>query len=318
MTTKQNIDISLVVPMYNEEKVIESFFGEIRESLDDKDVYYEIVCVDDGSSDNTLEILKSHSEADSTIKVITLSRNFGKEIAMTAGLDHAIGNTVVPIDCDLQDPPELIYQMYEMWLKGFDVVLAKRIDRQSDSFVKRKTSQAFYKFIKKMADIDIPENVGDFRLLSRKAADTLNLYREKSRFMKGLFASLGFKSAVVEYSRPERAAGETKWNYFSLYKLALEGIISFTSLPLKVWSYVGALTAIMSFIYGAYLIIKTLLFGVDTPGYASLMVTLLFVSGLILISLGVIGEYLARIFIEVKNRPIYIIDEKYGFEDVKK
>jgi glycosyltransferase involved in cell wall biosynthesis len=306
--------VSLIAPMYNEEEVIGVFFDAIESTLKDVDVDYEIICVNDGSKDTTLAVLKAYAKQDRRIKIVDLSRNHGKELALTAGLDYATGDAVIPIDCDLQDPPEVILEMIKKWQEGYQVVLAKRIDRSSDSRLKRWTSTLFYKLIDKISDIHIPANVGDFRLLDRAALETIKTYRERSRFMKGLFASLGFKETTVEYVRAPRAAGETKWNYWKLYKLALEGIISLTSFPLKIWSYIGAGVAISGFIYGVYLIIKTLVFGVDSPGYASLMVVLLFMSGLILLCLGVIGEYLSRIFIEVKARPLYIVMETVGFD----
>jgi glycosyltransferase involved in cell wall biosynthesis len=308
--------ISLIAPMYNEEEVIGVFFSTIESTLKNVDIDYEIVCVNDGSNDTTLSVLKAHNERDSRIKIVDLSRNYGKELALTAGLDYATGDAVIPIDCDLQDPPEVILDMIAKWQEGFQVVLAKRIDRSSDSRVKRWTSSLFYKLIDKISDIHIPANVGDFRLLDKVALEAVKTYRERSRFMKGLFASLGFKETTIEYVRAPRAAGETKWNYWKLYKLAIEGIISFTSLPLKIWSYIGATVAIGGFVYGIYLIIKTMVFGVDSPGYASIMVVLLFMSGLILLCLGVIGEYLSRIFIEIKARPLYIVMETVGLEPV--
>jgi glycosyltransferase involved in cell wall biosynthesis len=307
--------VSLVAPMYNEDQVIEMFFNAIEFTFKNTSLDYEIICVNDGSSDNTLQVLKDYAEKDARIKIVNLSRNYGKELALTAGLDYATGNAVVPIDCDLQDPPEVILKMIKKWQQGYQVVLAKRIDRSSDSFVKRWTSTLFYKLIDKISEIHIPENVGDFRLLDRVAVEAIKRYRERSRFMKGLFASLGFKETTIEYVRAPRAAGETKWNYWKLYKLAIEGIISFTSLPLKIWSYIGASVAISGFVYGIYLIIRTLVFGVDSPGYASLMVVLLFMSGLILLCLGVIGEYLSRIFIEIKARPLYIVMETVGLNE---
>lgn len=306
--------VSLIAPMYNEEEVIGVFFSTIESTLKNVDVDYEIVCVNDGSNDTTIAVLKAHAQRDGRIKIVDLSRNYGKELALTAGLDYARGDAVIPIDCDLQDPPEVILEMIEKWQDGYQVVLAKRIDRSSDSRVKRWTSTLFYKLIDKISDIHIPANVGDFRLLDKVALEAVKTYRERSRFMKGLFASLGFKEITIEYVRAPRAAGETKWNYWKLYKLAIEGIISFTSLPLKIWSYIGATVAISGFVYGIYLIIKTIVFGVDSPGYASLMVVLLFMSGLILLCLGVIGEYLSRIFIEIKARPLYIVMETVGFE----
>ena len=305
--------ISIVAPMYNEQELLSIFFDAIEQCFSNIDYDYEVVCVNDGSSDNTYDLLKRRAERNARIKIVNLSKNYGKEIALTAGLDHASGNAAIPIDCDLQDPIEVIPTLIEKWEEGYDVVLARRIDRTSDSFFKRFTSNIFYKLIDKISDIHIPSNVGDFRLIDRKVVCALSQFREKSRFMKGLFASLGFKETTIDYIRAPRAAGNTKWNYWKLYKLALEGIISFTSLPLKIWSYVGATVALGAFIYGFYLIFKTLILGVDTPGYASLMVVLLFMSGLILLCLGVVGEYLARIFIEIKGRPMYIIMDKIGF-----
>ncbi|MFQ3191055.1 MAG: glycosyltransferase involved in cell wall biosynthesis [Paraglaciecola sp.] len=312
--SRKSLLVSLIAPMYNEEEVIGVFFSTIESTLKNVDVDYEIVCVNDGSNDTTIAVLKAHAKRDERIKIVDLSRNYGKELALTAGLDYARGDAVIPIDCDLQDPPEVILKMIEKWQEGYQVVLAKRIDRTSDSRIKRWTSTLFYKLIDKISDIHIPANVGDFRLLDKVVLEAVKTYRERSRFMKGLFASLGFKEITIEYVRAPRAAGETKWNYWNLYKLAIEGIISFTSLPLKIWSYIGATVAIGGFVYGIYLIIKTMVFGVDSPGYASLMVVLLFMSGLILLCLGVIGEYLSRIFIEIKARPLYIVMETVGFE----
>lgn len=306
--------ISLVAPMYNEQSVVTIFLDAIERCFANIDYDYEVVCVNDGSLDNTFELLKEKSKNDSRIKVIDLSRNYGKEIALTAGLDHTSGDAAIPIDCDLQDPIEVVPKLIEKWEQGFDVVLARRIDRSSDSFTKRFTSNLFYKLIDKISDVHIPSNVGDFRLMDKKVLEALSQYKEQSRFMKGLLASLGFKETIVDYVRAPRAAGETKWNYWKLYKLALEGIISFTSLPLKIWSYIGATVALGAFVFGVFLIIKTLILGIDTPGYASLMVVFLFMSGLILLCLGVIGEYLARIFIESKRRPIYLVMEKVGFD----
>ncbi|WP_289283134.1 MULTISPECIES: glycosyltransferase family 2 protein [unclassified Methylophaga] len=308
-------ELSLLLPVFNEEDVLEPFISKVSAILTDRDITFELIFINDGSTDNTLQILKEQLELNKSIKIINLSRNFGKEQALSAGLDFASGQAAIPIDCDFQDPPELIIDMYEKWKEGFDVVLAKRIDRSSDTSMKRWSSSLFYSIIEKISDVVIPKNVGDFRLIDRKVIDVLKNYPERTRFMKGIFASVGFRQTTVEYIRPERAAGNTSWNYFSLYKLALEGIVSFTSLPLKVWSYLGSLISIFSFMYGFYLIIKTIIFGVDMPGYASLMVVILFMSGLVLLSLGVIGEYLSRIFIEIKQRPIYIVMDKFGFDE---
>lgn len=312
---KKLTEISIVVPMYNEEDMLDIFFNRISECMKKVTDDYEIVCVNDGSRDKTWELLLVHQKKNRHIKALSLSRNYGKEIALTAGLNCSRGKAVIPLDCDLQDPPELIEKMVKMWRDGFDVVLARRAGRTSDTCLKRFTSNLFYKIISKISDVKIPANVGDFRLLDRKVVIAIGDFEERTRFMKGIFASLGFKEAVIDYDRPERAAGSTKWNYFKLYRLAIEGIVSFTSFPLLIWSYIGAISAVMAFAYGLYLIIRTLIFGIDVPGYASLMVVFLFMSGLILISLGVIGEYLSRIFIEVKRRPLYFIMEKIGFED---
>lgn len=298
--------VSLIAPMYNEEESITPFFDKVEEVFSSSDINYEIVCVNDGSSDNTLELLREYSKSNKRIRIVDLARNFGKEIALTAGIDHSKGNAVVPIDCDMQDPPEVVVKMFEKWCEGYDMVLAKRIDRSSDSFIKRTTSGIFYKLMSQFGDVSMPQNVGDFRLMDRKVVEALEQYRERSRFMKGIFATLGFNQCTVEYVRSSRFAGTTKWSYLKLYGLALEGIVSFTTMPLKIWSYIGASVALGAFIYGFYLIIRTIAFGIDTPGYASLMVALLFMTGLILLCLGVIGEYLSRIFIEVKQRPLYI------------
>jgi glycosyltransferase involved in cell wall biosynthesis len=310
-----DIELSLIIPVFNEEEVVEIFVSTVESILVKRNISFEFIFVNDGSLDKTYEVLKDLAIGNNRIKIINLSRNFGKEIALSAGLDFASGLAGIPIDCDLQDPPELIIDMYKKWKEGFYVVLAKRIDRSSDGFVKRRTSAAFYNLINKVSDIDIPNNVGDFRLMDRKVIDALKTYPEKTRFMKGIFASLGFKQTTVEYIRPERVAGTTSWNYFGLYKLAIEGLVSFTSIPLKVWSYVGATVSIFSFLYGIYLVLKTTFLGTDVPGYASVMVVLLVMSGLILLSLGVIGEYISRIFIEVKQRPNYIVMDKIGFGD---
>lgn len=307
------ITLSIVCPVYNEEAMVKLFISEVDKVLAQTSLNYEYVFVNDGSTDNTVEILKKLCKEDSKVRLVNLSRNFGKELALTAGIDFASGDAVVPMDCDLQDPPELLIDMLEKWRSGFQVVLAKRIDRSSDSYLKRTTSNLFYKLIKSISDVHIPENVGDFRLLDRSVVEVLRTFKERSRFMKGIFASLGFKSCTVEYVRPVRAAGKTSWNYLSLFKLALEGVISFTSVPLKIWSYIGSMVSLFSFGYGFFLLIRTLFYGVDVPGYASLMVVLLFMSGLILLSLGIIGEYLARIFLEVKQRPAYIVMETIGF-----
>jgi glycosyltransferase involved in cell wall biosynthesis len=271
----------------------------------------EMIYINDGSRDETLNILIALIQQDSRIKVIDLSRNFGKEIAMTAGLDEANGDAVIIIDADLQDPPELIEEMVKTWREGFDVVYAKRIERKGESFIKRTTAHLFYKLINKISDDEIPENVGDFRLMSRQAVDALNQVRERKRFMKGLFAWIGFPQKAIEYSRDPRFAGETSWNYKKLIKFAIEGISSFTQEPLRLASYAGFMTAFGAFVLGLYFIIKTLIFGEAIQGFPTLITVILFFSGVQLLSIGILGEYIGHMFIESKQRPLYFIKNKY-------
>lgn len=307
--------LSLVVPMYNEAEVLPHFFSRVWPILDSLECDYEILCVNDGSSDETLTLLQTERESDPRVKIIDLSRNFGKELALTAGIDHAIGDAVIPIDADLQDPPEIIPEMVRKWQEGYEVVLGVREDRSSDTFLKRSSANWFYKAMGKLGEVAIPANAGDFRLMDRQVVDSLKLIRERSRFMKGVFAWVGYKTTAVSFSRDKRAAGETSWKYWKLWNFALEGIISFSSLPLKIWSYVGVLTSLGALFFMTFVILRTLFVGVETPGYASMMAVLLFFFGIILICLGVIGEYLGRIFLEVKQRPLYLIRKSYGFND---
>ena len=307
--------LSLVVPMYNETDVIPQFFARVRPVLDSLGCECEIICVNDGSTDGTLDLLKGERDADPRVRILDLSRNFGKELALTAGLDHATGDAVVPIDADLQDPPEIIPDMVRKWEEGYEVVLAVRADRSADSFLKRSSAQWFYNAMRKLGEVVIPANAGDFRLMDRQVVDSLKLVRERSRFMKGLFAWVGYKTTAISFSRERRAAGKTSWKYWKLWNFALEGIISFSSLPLKIWSYLGVLTSLGALVFMALVILRTIFVGVAVPGYASMMAVLLFFFGIILICLGVIGEYLGRIFIEVKRRPLYLVRETFGFED---
>jgi glycosyltransferase involved in cell wall biosynthesis len=299
--------LSVVVPAYNEQEVLPEFHRRLAAVLDGLAVRAEIVYVNDGSSDSTWALLNTLRESDARVALVDLSRNFGKEIAMSAGLDHANGDAVVVIDADLQDPPELIPDMLRAWAEGFDVVLMRRKSRAQESWLKKATARAFYRAIGRMGTIDIPENVGDFRLLSRRAVAALRRFPERSRFMKGLFAWIGFPCREIEYDRDGRYAGETKWNYWRLWNFALEGITSFSVVPLKAASYVGFATALTAFAYGVYVIAKTLLYGDPVRGYPTLIVVVLFLGGLQLMALGIIGEYLARMFIEVKQRPLYLI-----------
>ncbi|MDJ0509016.1 MAG: glycosyltransferase family 2 protein [Crocosphaera sp.] len=308
------VEISIIIPCYNEEQGLDSLFERLLRVLNGLNVPYEIVCVDDGSRDNTLKCLIEYHHRYTAIKVISLSRNFGKDIALSAGLENAQGQAIIPIDADLQDPPELIEQLIEKWREGYDVVCAKRRSRQGESWFKRMTANVFYRIIGRISTVPIPRDTGDFRLLDRRVVDALKKMPERTRFMKGLFAWVGFKQTYIVYDRPNRLQGTTKWNYWKLWNFALDGITSFSLLPLKVWSYLGVVLSMLAFIYGSFLIIRTLILGIDVPGYASLMVTILFIGGVQLITLGILGEYLGRIYEETKQRPLYLIRERYGFE----
>lgn len=304
-----NIEISLVAPFYNEEESANVFFDAVIPVLEKIGLSFEIVCVNDGSADRTLEMLKEAKQRYPQVKIIDFSRNFGKDAAMTAGIDLAQGNCVIPIDSDLQDPPELIIDMVNKWKDGADVVLAKRVDRSQDTLVKRFTAHMFYKIYNCISESRIPENVGDYRLMDRKVVDSIKLFPERQRFMKGLFAFVGFKTAIVEYKRPERSVGTTKWSYWKLWNYAMDGITSFSTLPLRISAYVGSLITMCAFAGGLWIFFKTTFYGIDVPGYASLMVVLLFLGGVQLISVGLIGEYVGRIYVESKRRPIYVIRE---------
>ncbi|WP_321840520.1 glycosyltransferase family 2 protein [Paraburkholderia bannensis] len=310
--------LSLVVPFYNEEDAIPAFFAEVVPALEaigaTSELDFEIVCVNDGSKDRTLALLVDAADADARVRVIDLSRNFGKEAALSAGLTESRGDIVVPFDADLQDPPEVIAQLVSKWREGYDVVLAKRSDRSSDTYLKRQSAVSFYRLHNKLADVKIPENVGDFRLMTREVVDTLNALPESRRFMKGLFAWVGFRTAEVTYVRNSRVAGETKFSGWKLWNFALEGITSFSTVPLRMWTYFGLLVAVTAFLYAAYLIVRTLVRGIDVPGYASIFVSLLFFSGVQMIGIGVIGEYIGRIYLESKRRPLYVIRRRYGKE----
>ncbi|MFT5661982.1 MAG: glycosyltransferase involved in cell wall biosynthesis [Sulfurimonas sp.] len=303
--------ISIVCPCYNEEEVIEHFLKSITPILTKSEKSYEIIFIDDGSKDNTLNVLLEAKQNHENIRVIKLSRNFGKEKALTAGIDLSLGETVVPIDVDLQDPPELILDFIKKYEEGYDVVLAKRVDRTTDTYAKKFSAEAFYKFHNKISDISIPNNVGDYRLMSRKVVEQIKKLPESQRFMKGIFAWVGFQTVTVEYKREARVAGETSFNGWKLWNFALDGITSFSTVPLRIWLYVGVILASLSFVYGSIIIIKTLIFGIDSPGYASLLTTVLFLGGVQLMGIGILGEYIGRIYTETKNRPIYIIENEY-------
>ena len=304
--------ISIVAPFYNEGEGVDIFYHSLCPIFEKIPEYsFEVVCVDDGSRDDTLKKLVVLVERDRRFRVVELSRNFGKEAALTAGIDVAKGDAVIPIDADLQDPPELIPVMLQEWQKGADVVLACRADRSSDSFLKRKTAEMFYRFYNLFSPVKIPNNVGDFRLMNRAAVEALKQLPERQRFMKGLFAWVGFRTATVDYVRSARVAGLTKFSGWKLWNFALEGVTSFSSLPLKVWSYVGGIGAMLTLTYAIFIVGRTIIYGIDIPGYASLLVAVLFFGSLQLISVGVLGEYIGRIYMEAKQRPIYLVRRHY-------
>jgi glycosyltransferase involved in cell wall biosynthesis len=301
--------LSIVVPAYNEQEVLPEFHRRVSDVLSGIAMDAEFVYVNDGSSDNTLQVLHGLSEKDDRVAVVDLSRNFGKEIALTAGLHKANGDAVVVIDADLQDPPELIPQLIAEWKNGYDVVYAKRVARSGETMLKKATAHAFYRLMQHVSRVRIPEDTGDFRLLSRRAVNALNSLNEYHRFMKGLFAWIGYPQKAITYERDPRHAGQTKWNYWKLWNFAIEGITSFTTAPLRIATYIGLLTAVGAFVYGTYMIVDTLLYGNPVAGYPSLIVIILFLGGVQLTAIGVIGEYLGRIFNETKQRPLYFVNE---------
>lgn len=301
--------LSVVVPAYNEQEVLPEFHRRLSAVLDQMDVNAEVVYVNDGSRDTTLQVLQHTREADPRVALVNLSRNFGKEIALTAGLDYAHGDVVVVIDADLQDPPELIPELLDGWREGYDVVYARRIQRDGETWLKKVTAHLFYRLIQRISRVPIPEDTGDFRLLSRRAAQSVGKLRESHRFMKGLFAWIGYSQKAVLYRRDRRFAGTTTWGYWKLWNFALEGITAFTIAPLKVATYLGLATATAAFFYAVWIIYKTIMYGDPVAGYPSLMVVILFLGGVQLMTLGIIGEYVGRAFNESKRRPLYLIQD---------
>lgn len=309
---EKRIMISIVVPFYNEGEGIPGFYRALCPVFErTPDVSFEVICVDDGSQETTLKQLVALVESDRRFRVLELSRNFGKEAALTAGIDAARGDAVIPIDADLQDPPELIPVLIKAWQGGAEVVLARRVNRETDSFLKRKTAELFYRIHRRISNLKIPENVGDFRLMDRVVIEALKQLPERQRFMKGLFAWVGFKTVVVDYTRTPRASGETKFSGWKLWNFAIEGVTSFSAAPLKLWTYIGSVGALLSLCYAAFIILRTLIHGIDIPGYASLLVAILFLGSLQLISIGMLGEYMGRMYMETKQRPIYIVRKRY-------
>ncbi|MHA2960895.1 glycosyltransferase family 2 protein [Priestia megaterium] len=311
------VKYSIVVPVYNEEEVIHETYRRLTEVMRSTKEAYELLFVNDGSRDRTAEIIKEYSEQDPTVVLLDFARNFGHQIAITAGMDYARGEAVVVIDADLQDPPELILEMIEKWKQGFDVVYAKRTKRKGETYFKKQTAAMFYRFLRAMTDIDIPLDTGDFRLLDRKVCNQMNSIQEKNRFVRGLVSWVGFKQIAVEYERDERLAGESKYPLKKMLKLSMDGITSFSYKPLKLASYAGVTLSGIGFIYLLVVLYLKLFTDSTITGWSSLIVIQLFFSGIILIILGMIGEYIGRIYDETKNRPLYIVREKYQLEPRK-
>lgn len=305
--------ITALIPAYNEEECLYQLYDRLTNVLNSIENYnYEILFINDGSKDRTLEILKELNKKDNRVQYVNLARNYGKEIAMAAGFDYAKGDAVIILDADLQDPPELIPEMVKYFEEGYDDVYGKRKSRDGESWLKKSTSKLFYKMLQSVTKVNILKDTGDFRLLSRRAVEALKKYKEQRRYTKGFFALIGFKKKEILFDRDARVAGKTKWNYFSLLNLAIEGITSFSTFPLRVSSILGIIIAFFSFLYIIFIIFKTLVFGEDVQGYPTMMSVILFLGGIQLLSIGIIGEYLGRIFDEVKNRPLYLVEQYSG------
>lgn len=307
--------VTIIIPAYNEEKVLPKLFIRLDKlSQNESNYLFEFLFINDGSKDSTMKLISEKSTIDNRISYINLSRNFGKERAMLAGFDYAKGDAIVIIDADLQDPPELIPNMISLWEEGYDDVYAKRESREGETWLKKATSKWFYSILDKISSIEIQRDTGDFRLLDRRAVEALKTLRESNRYTKGMFSWVGFKKKEITYKRDPRAAGETKWNYFKLFNLAIEGITSFTTSPLRISFIFGLFISIVAFFWILYLLIRPL-FGVPTGGgYSSLMSVILFLGGVQLLAIGIIGEYIGRIFIETKNRPVYLVQDKKEYD----
>ncbi len=304
-------DLSLLIPIFNEADVVPLLLKELYQVLNRVSLTWEIVFIDDGSTDQTLNLLQSYSNTDERIVIVELSRNFGKEAALTAGFDICRGRAAIPMDADLQDPPDLIPDLVDKWQRGYDVVNAVRRSRRDDSLVKRFSAYIFYRMIGRLSPVNLPVDTGDFRLLSRADIEALKRMPERRRYMKGMFAWVGFKSIEVSYDRKARVAGKTNWNYFKLLNFAVEGITSFSSAPLRLAMYLGLVVALLSIIYAGIVVFKTIVWGESVAGYPSLMVALLFIGAMQLICIGIIGEYIGRVYDESKRRPIYLIKDIY-------
>ena len=307
--------VSLIVPVFNEEQAINLFYQAVRRELRLERIEVEIVLINDGSTDRTAEQAMALAQADDQVMLINFSRNFGKEPALFAGLEYATGDAVIPMDVDLQDPISVFPLLIEQWQKGADVVLAKRRNRASDSYLKRHTASLFYHLLNRISYTRIEENVGDFRLMDRKVVDVIRALPEHQLFMKGVLSWAGFNSVVVEYERARRVAGDSKFNGWKLWNLALEGVTSFSTVPLRLWTYVGGCVSIFAVLYAVYMVLDKIFFGNSVPGYPSLMTAILFLGGVQLIGIGILGEYIGRIYIEAKHRPRYVVKDIVGGKD---
>lgn len=310
---EKKVFISCIVPVYNEEENVIHFFSQLYKTLSELSHRFEMIVIDDGSRDSTVKKIMALSI--SQIKLIGFSRNFGKETALTAGLDHCSGDVAILMDADFQHPLEVVPQFLNHWAEGYEMVYGVRKNRHTESFIKRKFTQFFYWLMLKMTKIHMPNNAGDFRLLDRKVIQALNSFQERTRFMKGLYAWVGFKSKAIPFEVHERAAGKSSWGLRKLTELAITGITSFSDIPLRVWGFIGFVVSLLALIYAIYFLLVTLIYGADLPGFPSIIVAVMFLGGIQLLSIGILGEYIARIFTEVKQRPKYIIETKVGFDE---
>jgi len=304
--------LSVIVPVFNEGANVDALVTRLTPVLDRAVTSWELVFVDDGSSDDTLARIRALAPAEPRIRAFAFSRNFGKEIALAAGMDHARGDAVVLIDADLQHPPEMIEIFVAKWREGYDMVFGQRVDRETDSAMRRGLTRLFYRLFARFGEIALPEGAGDYRLMDRKVVEALRRLPERARFSKGLYAWVGFKSIGVPFDVAERLHGETKFSYRKLTRFAFDGLTSFSTLPLKMWTYVGLIVSLFAFLYASLIILETLIYGIAVPGFATMVVSVMFFSGIQLISLGVLGEYIGRIFAEVKRRPLYVVAEEIG------
>jgi glycosyltransferase involved in cell wall biosynthesis len=307
--------VSIVAPAYNEANNLAAFVAAMTPVLDSLGEPWELVFIDDGSRDATLGLLLAARSADPRLKIVGLARNFGKDVALSAGLAHARGRCVIPIDCDLQHPPALIPELVARWRAGADMVIAVRTRRTEEGWLRRTTAGAYYGLMRRMTNVEIPRNAGDFRLLDRKVVNVINQMPERCRFMKGIFAWPGFKTEMVPFQASVRAGGQTTWSVWKLWRFALDGLFSFSTVPLKMWTYLGGASALAGFVYLTITLIQKLAFGIEAKGYASLLIVILFFNGLLLLSNGIQGEYIARIFEEVKGRPLFVVGHTWGFDE---